>query len=512
MFRSMFTVGGLTLLSRILGLVRDKLIYFFLGTGALGDIWVAAFQLPNLFRRIFGEGAFNSAFVPLYCRKIEEEGDASANYFASRTLTLMFWLLLVIFAVMFIFMGPIIRVTNFGFFERGIQDTAVLASRITIGYLIFVCLMAAFSGVLNSRKIFGAPALAYAVLNVVLIATLLVAARFFDNTLIALSYGVLIAGALQLALLIGAMIKRKIKVGIVLPVIDQDIKKLSILMVPGLISAGVQQINLLVGGAVASLEHGGRSSIYLSDRINQFPLGLIGIAIGVVLLPEISRNLGAGKIDGARKSLAFGADMSILFCIPAMIAMLIIPQYIMHGIFEGGAVSGADAQNIGTVLAAFAIGMPAYVLTKVYQPGYYARENTRTPMIFAIVGAVINMALCYPLFRLMGVAGCALATSISGWVIVALLWIGLKKDQFVTINGKMISRYIRMFLSAGIMGAAIWYLGKWGEPWLLKEGHFVTRIVALLTLVLIGVAVYFACIFGTKVFTISEVKRAVKRS
>jgi len=511
MFRSMFTIGGLTFLSRILGLVRDKLIYYFIGTGNLGDIWVAAFQLPNLFRRVFGEGAFNSAFVPLYCRKIEEEGDVSANFFASRVITIMFWLLLLSFALMFIFMGPIVKLTNPGFVESGILDMGVLASRITIGYLIFVCLMAAFSGILNSRKVFGPPAFAYVVLNIVLIVVLILASQRLENKLIALCYGVLVAGVLQLAVLIVSIYRKRIKVGFVLPVIDKDIKKLGLLMVPGLISAGAQQLNILVGGAVASLETGGgRSAIYLSERINQFPLGLIGIAMGVVLLPEISRNLRSGKIDEARQSLAFGVDVAILLCIPAMVAMLVIPKYIMHGIFEGGAVSAESAQDIGVVLSAFAIGMPAYVLTRVYQPGYYARENTRSPMIFAIVGALVNIALCYPLFRWIGVSGCALATSIAGWVSFVLLWFGLKKDGFVTLTGGMLWRYSRMLLSASIMGLAIWYFGKWGEAWLLKEGHFLTRIIALFILVIIGVVVYIISILANRVFTMSEIKHALK--
>lgn len=508
----MFTVGGLTFLSRILGLVRDKLISFHLGAGSTFDIWVAVFFLPNMFRRIFGEGAFNAAFVPLYCRKIEKEGDAAANYFASRTISLMFWLLLGIFALMFIFMDPIIRITNIGFAEAGIQRPAVNAGRITIGYLIFVCLMAAFSGILNSRKSFAPPAFAYVVLNIVLIAVLLIAGHFSDNKLTFLCWGVMIAGVLQLGVLIVATIRNKIKIGFVVPQIDSDIKKLGLLMVPGLISAGVQQLNLLVGGSVASLTVGGKSWVYLSDRINQFPLGIIGIAAGVVLLPEISRSLRAGNKDDAKKSIAFGADISILLCIPAMVAMMVIPRYIMHGIFQGGAVTAEDAEKIGQVLAVFAVGMPAYVLARVYQPGYFARENTRTPMKFAIVTALLNMVLCYPMYRWMGVPGCALATSIAGWLNVILLWNGLRKDQFVAIDRAMIGRYARMLLSAAIMGAAIWFIGKHFEQYLLSDGGFFLRMGALLVLVMIGVAIYFAAIFATRVFSINDIKKALRRS
>ncbi|MDF1812825.1 MAG: murein biosynthesis integral membrane protein MurJ [Verrucomicrobiales bacterium] len=511
MFRSMFTVGGFTLMSRILGFVRDKLIANYLGAGQLGDVWVAAFALPNMFRRIFGEGAFNSAFVPVYCRKIEEEGDEAANKFASRTITIMFWILVTIFVLAFIFMKEVVILTNWGFRADERLGLAVSAARITIVYMIFVCLMAAFSGVLNSRKRFGPPAFAYVVLNIVLIAVLLFASSYFENPLTAISYGVILAGVLQFGLVWIATLRSGNKITLTKLVIDKDIKKLSILMVPGLISAGIQQLNLLVGGTIASMDLGGRSSIYYSDRINQLPLGIIGMAAGVVLLPEISRNLRSGKFDEAKKSLAFGADASILLCIPAMVAMLVIPREIMHAIFEGGAFTGEDAVSAAGVLGAFAIGMPAYVLARVYQPGYYAREDTKTPMKFAVTTAIVNMILVYPMFLWLGVTGCALATSIAGWFNVVLLWVGLRKDDFVAMTGARIWRYSRMFLSAFGMGAAIWYMAKYGEPWLLREGGFVIRMCALTLLVFAGIIVYFVLIFMTRVFAVSDLKKMFRR-
>lgn len=540
----MFTVGGFTLMSRILGFVRDKLITTYLGVGMVGDAWVAAFALPNMFRRIFGEGAFNSAFVPLYCRKIKEEGDAAANYFASRVITLLFWLLLGIFAVMFLFMPQIILATNWGFkpdpvvaqtihpavgpIDFAVQqataiaqqsaepvdrrlELATTAGRITIAYMIFICLMAAFSGVLNSRKSYGPPAFAYVVLNIVLIAVMIVAQYFFSDMLVALSWGVLIAGVLQLTVVIAGIVKARVKVGFVIPVIDDDVKKLGVLMVPGLISAGIQQLNLLVGGIVASLAMGGKSMIYISDRINQLPLGIIGIAAGVVLLPEITRALRAGDTDEAKNRLAFGADMSILLCIPAMIAMVVIPGPIMHAIFEGGAAKADDIAPAGNVLRAFAIGMPAYVLARVYQPGFYAREDTKTPMRFAIVTAIVNIVLCYPMFLWLGVAGCALATSIAGWCNVLLLWSRLRKDDFVSLSSTSLSRYARMLVSALAMGVAIFFLAKYGEPWIMREGDFIIRMLALLLLVIIGVIIYFGFVFASRVLSVSEFKRILKR-
>ncbi len=511
MFRSMFTVGGFTLMSRVLGFVRDKLIATHLGAGQLGDVWVAAFALPNMFRRVFGEGAFNSAFVPLYSRKIETEGDESANLFASRTVSLMFLLLAAIFLLLFLFMGPVIAVTNWGFRDDARMELAIPAARITVGYLIFICLTAALSGILNSRKIFGAPAFAYVVLNIVLIAVLLGFMPFFDDPLRVLCIGVIVAGVLQFAVVLVAVARAGIRILPTRPTIDADIRRLGILMVPGLISAGIQQLNLLVGGAIASIDVGGRSYIYYSDRINQLPLGIIGMAAGVVLLPEITRSLRSGRISEARKSLAFGTDASVLLCIPAMVAMLVIPGQIMHAIFEGGALRPEDAAGAGTVLAAFAVGMPAYVLVRVLQPGYFAREDTRTPMKFSLATAAVNMALAYPLFLLMGVTGCAFATSIAGWLNVALLWTGLYRDGFVTISYAMGWRYLRMFLSACGMGVAIWFLADLAEPWLLREGGFLFRMAVLSLLVLAGVAIYFGFIFLTRVFGPADLRRLLIR-
>ena len=511
MFRSMFTVGGFTLMSRILGFVRDKLIATYLGAGIMGDVWFTAFRLPNLFRRIFGEGAFNAAFVPMYSRRLEEEGDEVADNFARRTLSLMGLILTVLFVLAFIFMDPLIRATNIGYSQDERLGLAVVASRITIVYMIFVCLMAAFSGVLNSRRSFAAPAFAYVVLNIVFLVGLFLFVPKADDPIKVLSWCVVIAGVLQLAVVVFACIKIGVNIKPRLPVIDNDMKRLGILMGPGLVSAGIQQLNLLVGQTVASLQLGGQSLIGYADRINQLPLGLIGMAAGVVLLPEITRNLRSGNDNEAKLSMAKGLEMSLLFCLPATVAMLVIPREMMHAIFEGGKFTANDATESGKALCAFAIGTPTYVLARVFQPGFFAKEDTRTPMKFTIISAVVNIVLCWPLFQWIGVTGCALATSIAGWVNVILLVIGLRRQNFLKMIPGFFGRVGRMILSAVLMGAAVWWLARLGEKWLMSDGQFVQRMIALTTLVGIGVAVYFLFIFLTRVVTVSEVKCSLRR-
>ncbi len=264
MFRSIFTVSGFTLLSRVLGFARDVLIAKYLGAGATADIWVAAFRFPNLFRRIFGEGAFNAAFVPMYSGRIEEKGEAEADSFARKTISLMFVILLVIFVLAFIFMEPIVRVTTVGFALDGRLEPGVAASRITVGYLIFICLVAALSGILNSRRVFGAPAFAYVVLNIVFLVALVFVIPKTGDPIRVLCWSVMVSGrccscssSLWLRFAGGVDLRPAV------PKIDSDAKKLGKLMTPGLVSAGVQQINLLVGQTVVSLQLGGRRTFLL---------------------------------------------------------------------------------------------------------------------------------------------------------------------------------------------------------------------------------------------------------
>jgi len=508
----MFTVGGFTLMSRILGFVRDKLIGNYLGAGAAGDVWAAAFFIPNLFRRIFGEGAFNAAFVPMYSRRLEEDGEETADLFARRVITVMTLLLIGIFALCFVFMEPVVKLTNLGFtHEDGRLDAGVAAARVTIVYLIFICLVAALSGILNSRRILGAPAFAYVALNIVFIVALIVFAPRAEDPLVVLTWSVVAAGIVQLAIVAYACKRAGIRLSPRRPAIDEDVRRLGSLMAPGLVSAGIQQINLIVGGTVASLVVGGRSLIYYADRINQLPLGIIGMAAGVVLLPEITRNLRGGDESGARRSMARGLEMSMLLTLPAMVAMIVIPREIMFAIFQGGEFAGKDALAAGAVLQAFAIGTPAYVIARVLQPGYFAREDTRTPMNFTIATAVTNILLCWPLFIWLGPAGCALATSIAGWVNVVLLWIGLGRLGFLEMSPGFSGRMARMLLSAVLMGAAVWGLARLGSTWILADGQFFLRMIALTILVAIGVVAYFAFVFALRVFSVSEVKNVLRR-
>ncbi len=507
----MFTVGSLTLVSRLLGFVRDKLIASHLGSGALSDIWVAAFQLPNLFRRVFGEGAFNAAFVPMYSRRLAESGEPQADFFARRTLSLMCVILVGCFVLAFIFMEPIIRLTNIGFEANGLLAEAVTASRITVVYLVFICLVAGLSGILNSRRVFAAHAFAYVALNLVFIAGLALIVPQTGDPLRVLCWSVVIAGVIQLGIVVVSCLRHGVDLRPLIPMIDADAKRLALLMTPGLVSASVQQLNLLVGQTIASLQIGGKTAIFYADRINQLPLGLIGMAAGVVLLPEITRNLRGGDEAGAKKSLNQGIELSLFLCLPATIAMLVIPREIMYAIFEGGKYSGESTLLAGFVLAAFATGTPAYILSRVLQPGYFAREDTKTPMRYTVVTAVVNMLLVYPLYLWLGPIGCALATSIAGWVNVSLLWFGLRGAGFMGLPPGFFGRIGRMLLASMVMGFAVWLMARYGSSLIMVEGRFFQRVGVMAVLVSIGLLIYVATVIGFRVYSLSDLKRKFQR-
>lgn len=513
MFRSIFTVSGFTLMSRILGFARDVLIAKYLGAGATADVWVAAFRLPNLFRRIFGEGAFNAAFVPMYSRRLEEQGKKVADDFARRTLSVMGVILLVLFALAFVFMEPLMKATNWGFeAEDGRLAMAVPAGRITIGYLFFICLVAGVSGVLNSRRVFAAPAFAYVVLNLVFLVALLFVIPQTGKPLTVLCWAVLVSGLLQLSVVVGAALKRGVNLAPRTPKVDDDVKRVGQLMGPGLVSAGVQQLNLIIGQAVASYQVGAVAIIFYADRINQLPLGLLGIALGTVLLPEITRQLRGDNPEGARTTLYQGMEIALLFSLPAVAAMLVIPVPIMHALFVSGEFTPESAREAGWVLAAFALGTPAYVLARVLQPAFFAREDTKTPMRFTVASTVVNLILVYPMFLWLGPTGCALATSIAGWVNLTLLWNRLRGEGFAKLIPGFLGRVARILIASIVMGAGIWFAAEWAKPWLLTEGDYVRRVAVLLVLVILGVGLYFAAVFATRVYTVAELKSRLRRS
>jgi putative peptidoglycan lipid II flippase len=466
LYRAFATVGGLTMVSRVFGFVRDMLIAGVLGTGAVADAFFVAFRFPNLFRRLFGEGAFNSAFVPLFAKRLEGEGRTAARAFAEEALAGLFFFLLLLTAVAEIAMPWLMYVLAPGFSSAPDKfDLAVLLTRIAFPYLICMSLAALLSGVLNSLGRFTMAAAAPILLNIVLILAILLAAALglgdTSGSGIMLAWGVAAAGVVQLAALWIAVKRTGLNLRPRLPVWNEDLRRLVQLGVPGIISGGVTQLNIVIGTVVASLQAGAVSYLYYADRLYQLPLGIVGVAIGVVLLPDLSRNLRAGDhhsvLDNQNRSIEF----ALLLTLPAALGLVVAAEPIIRVLFERGAFGVADTRATAWALAAFAIGLPSFVLIKVLQPAFFAREDTRTPMRYAVWNMVLNVVgsiVLFVLFEQVGLmphVGIALATSLSGWINAALLWRALAKREHVAADDRLRRNVVLMVLASVGMGVVI---------------------------------------------------------
>ncbi len=512
LLKNMLTVSVWTAGSRVLGFVRDILIAQTLGTGVVADVFFVAFRLPNLFRRVFGEGAFNAAFVPLFARRLEQEGEAAARDFAEEALALLTLVLIVLTVVVIVTMPWFIVVIGSGF----LQDEAKYAlgvelSRITFPYLMFIALMALYGGVLNALYRFKAAAGAPILLNVFLIAALLLVIPFVGNEGPVLAWTVTLAGVAQCAVVAVAAWRAGMKLRLRRPRLTPGMRRLLALMGPGLLAAAVLQINLLVGTNIATFQEGAVSFLYYADRIYQLPLGLIGIAFGIVLLPDLSRKLRAGAEAEAMASFNRGVEFSLLFALPAAVALSVIAKPIIVVLFQHGAFGPAASEATAVALAAFALGLPAYVLVKVLQPGFFAREDTKTPLIYGAVSVATNIVLALLLFFPLGWGhvGLALATAAAAWVNTLLLGLHLGKRRHLVFDARLIRRIPRIVLASALMGAGLWAGAEALQGWL--AGALWSKAAALAMLVAGGLALYGLLVLLLRAASLSDVRGLVSR-
>lgn len=497
LLRNFATVGGATMLSRVLGFLRDVMIAAFAGAGPVADAFFVAFRLPNLFRRLFAEGAFNSAFVPLFARALEEEGEAGARRFATEVLAAMFWTLLALSLFALAGMAGLVYLLAPGFAADPDKfDLAVLLSRITFPYLLCMSLVAFLSGILNTYRRFAAAAFAPVVLNLVMIAVLVgiwASGLEAGPTLgVVLATGVLVAGIAQLALLLGAVRRLGFRVPLRRARLTPSVRRLWKLGVPGVIAGGITQINIAVGTIIASAQAGAVSYLYYADRIYQLPLGVVGIAIGVVLLPDLARALRSGAATAgaeANDRLNRALEFALALTLPATVALLVVPAPIVSVLFERGAFGPEAAAATTAALVAFAVGLPAFVLNKVFSPAFFAREDTVTPMWFAGVGMVVNVAGALALAPALGHVGIALATSLAGWVNTGLLAAVLWRRGHFRLDARALRRLPLLALASVLMGAGLILGAAVLAPW-LGEGGTLLRFLALALLVAVGMALF----------------------
>ena len=519
LLRSTAIIGSLTLVSRLLGLVRDILIAQFLGAGAVSDAFFTAFKLPNVFRRMFAEGAFNAAFVPLYAKRIEQDGEESANAFASEASAALFFVVAVLVIAFELTMPWTLNIIGYGLDRTpnadGITpyDLAVLYALVTMPYLLFMSMTALFSGVLNTRNHFALAAAVPIILNIFMISALWLAGGSGwsqRNIGLALTAAITISGAVQMGLVFWGCRKAGVRFGLKKPRLTPGVRRLVTLGVPGIISAGITQINLLVSHLIATTRDSAASWLTYADRLYQLPWGMIGIAMGVALLPTLSRAIRAGDEAGAKTSLNRGIEISLFLTLPAAVALYVIPDFLISGIYQRGAFTAETTLQVAKALRWFAIGLPAFVLIKVLTPAFFARENTRTPMIWAGISAAINISFGLFLFHKIGFEGLALATSIAAWVNVIGLSVLLLRSGDLTIDRRLSRHLPRIALASAVMGAGLfWASAKLPD---LGTTDILMDFVWLGFVALSGLILYAAAATLLRAYDRADIGRAFSRT
>ncbi len=455
--RSVATVGGYTLASRILGFVRDLLIAASLGAGPVADAFFVALQAPNLFRRLFAEGAFSAAFVPLFSAELARTGRNPAILFAEQALSVLLASLFILVCLVEIAMPLAMLIFAPGFRdEPQTFHLAVLFTRLTFPYLLFVSLVSLMGGVLNSFGRFAAAAATPILFNLVLIAALVVVAPYTPNPGYALAGGVTIAGLAQFLWLLASCRRTGVSFRLRRPKLTPAVGKLLRLMLPAAIGAGAAQVNQVISTAMASLlVPGSISYLFYADRITQLPLGVIGVALGTALLPLLSRQIAAGEGEAAADSQNRSLELGMLLILPAAAALLAVPDSLVAVLFQRGAFGAFQTVATAHALMAYAVGLPAFVLIKVLVPGFYARHDTATPVRIALISIAANIGLNIALMRPLGHTGLALAVSLAAWLQTGLLGFVLLRRGHWRPDRPLVRRLVRTLGCALAMVAVL---------------------------------------------------------
>jgi putative peptidoglycan lipid II flippase len=490
MLGRIFTVGGYTLLSRATGFARDIMLAAILGAGPLADAFFVALRLPNHFRAIFAEGAFNAAFVPAYAHVQQGKGAITAQLFASRIFTLLVLSQLALLAVAWLFMPQAIALLAPGFSaDPGQRELAIELTRITFPYLLLVTLVTLYGGMLNVAGRFASAAAAPILLNVSVVAALALAA-FFPTAGHAAAWGVLVSGVLQVLLLAGDTARHGGLPRFAPFRLDDDVRAFFRALGPATVGSMGVQLALFADTIIATfLASGALSALYYADRLNQLPIGVIGIAIGTVLLPEMARRLAAGDHAAAQTAQRRAFDVSLLLTVPFVAAFLTVPDVVMRALFVRGAFTGADAAAAGATLAAYAVGLIPFVLIRSAVATFYARKDTVTPVKASLAGLAVNLALKVALMGSLAQVGLALATAIGAWVNLVLVLVFAARQGHVALDRPLWSAVARFAAAGAVLAVCLLLAARWlGST--LAGGAALREMVILGGLVAIGAAVY----------------------
>lgn len=516
LLRNLGVISILTLLSRVAGLAREILTASRLGAGPIADTFFQAMTIPNTFRRVLAEGAFNAAFVPLYGRELEDSGRAEADRFASEALSFMATITTALVIAFQIFAPWLAYV----FFPGRIGDPdgmalAVLLLQIMMPYLLAMVVTALISGGLNSNGRFAAAAGAPVLLNIALITVLLLDLGPPEELVIWLAISVTASGVLQVAMLWAAAARAKLHLRFLPPKLTPRVKRLLALGIPGALAASAMQVNVVVTSSIATLEEGARSWLNYAERLYQLPLGMIGIAMGIALLPNLIRRVRAGDEAGGNFAMNRAVEIALALTLPAAFAFLVIPDLITAGLYQRGQFSALDTSNTAIALAIAGLGLPAFVLVKVLAPGFFAREDTKTPMRFALIAVAVNFVFALALFfGGLGFIGLAIASSLAGWVNAGLLAATLRARGLLRLDARLIRTVPRILLASAIMAAVIWGLAH------LMPGLMATLLpmvatslrtmIGMLVVVGAGMAVFGVASLALGAVKLSELAEALK--
>lgn len=513
--RNTAVIGGLTLISRLLGFCRDLLLAAALGAGPVADAFYAALRFPNLFRRLFAEGAFSQAFVPVYSKTLAEQGEKAADTLASEALAVLLVATSIITAIAILGM-PWINLVLFAGYADDPETfgLATLLTQLTMPYLVAISAATLFAGALNARGRFFAAAAAPSLLNI----SLLIGVWFFRNDQAMAAYAaataVTISGALQAIWVALGARRSGVKTRPSAPKLTPNVMRLLALAAPAAIAGGALQINVMISQILASLEEGAISLLNFADRLYQLPLGLIGVAVGVAMLPRLSRLVAAGDQAGARGAMDEAVNLSMAFTLPSAAAMMAAPGFLLEGLFARGAFTAEDANNCALALFHYGWGVPAFVLAKIYAPGFFAREDTKAPMRFALISMGLNIVLGAAFFfalRATGVAGfpgLAIATTLAAWVNVILMIGALARRGDYAPSPKAMNRLIRIAIVSAALGVALYFCQANRDALIAMLG---SKEAAVALMILGGGTAYFIVLFLVGAVTISEVRAAFRR-
>ena len=500
--RSVGTIGALTAVSRVFGFVRDMLLSRVLGAGLAADAWQLAFTLPNTFRRLFAEGAFSVAFVPMYSRALHGDGgEEAADRFAGDVLSVFVWVLLGFSALCMIAMPGIVWLLAREYGEvPGKFELSVALSRMTFPYLALVSLVAMLSGVLNARSRFGPGAFAPVFLNLVMIAGIVTGwylrGSEGDDRVVAwaLAISLALSGIVQLGYMSWSARRAGVRLKVTRPRFTPEVRRLGMLILPATFGAGIYQISQLVDTFFAtSLPQGSLTLLKLADRLNQMPLGIFGIALGTAILPMLARHIQQGHAAEAQRLQANAVEVGTLLTLPAAAALAICAPAFVTAFFVGGKMTLADGAVMADIVVALVCGLPAYVLVKVFQPAFFSREDTRTPVMVAAGALAVNVALNFYVVPRYGIVGLASATAITATLNVLTLYALLRIRGWFHLTAKLAGRIVRQLVATAAMAAFLWWL----TPRLSDryDGTAFERIWSLGVLVAGGMLVFFTAAF-----------------